>query len=131
MADILIVDDDDTLRENLRDLFEAEHRCRVAATAEQAISWLETETYDVIVTDISMPGLSGIDLLGFIRQHQPVTPVIVISGAGSEERGQDLIRRGAYKFLKKPFSVEDVERSVLLALEHRRRLQDERQRSRG
>jgi DNA-binding NtrC family response regulator len=120
MAAILIVDDDEAIRDMLYDLFEENHRCHVAETAEQAISYLETERYDVILTDISMPGLSGLELLGYVRQRQPETPVIVITGIHDQEHAQGLMKLGAFHFLLKPFHIEAVETSVEKALEFRR-----------
>lgn len=122
MALILVVDDDETIRDTLYDLFEEEHRCHVAETAERALSYLETERYDVILTDISMPGLSGLELLGYVRQHQPETPVIVITGIHDQEHAQGLLKLGAFHFLLKPFRLEDVESSVDKALEFSRRI---------
>jgi two-component system response regulator PilR (NtrC family) len=121
MAAILVVDDDETIRDMLYDLFEENHRCHLAETAEQALSYLETEHYDVILTDISMPGLSGLELLGHVRQSQPETPVIVITGIQDQAHAQGLLKLGAFHFLLKPFRLEMVEASVEKAIEFRRR----------
>ncbi len=120
MAAILIVDDDERIRDMLYDLFEEYHRCHVAETAERAISYLETERYDVILTDISMPGLSGLELLSYVRQNQPETPVIVITGIHDQEHAQGLVKLGAFHFLLKPYHLEAVEASVEKAIEFRR-----------
>lgn len=125
MAAILVVDDDATIRDMLYDLFEEEHRCHVAETAERALSYLETERYDVILTDISMPGLSGLELLGHVRQTQPDTPVIVITGIQDQAHAQGLLKLGAFHFLLKPFRLEDVEVSVEKAIEfHRQQIKE-------
>ena len=63
MADILVVDDDDVIRETLYELLSANHSCQTADTAEQALAKLEAQRFDVVLTDVSMPGLSGKDLL--------------------------------------------------------------------
>jgi YesN/AraC family two-component response regulator len=90
-----------------------------------ALSYLETERYDVILTDISMPGLSGLELLGHVRQMQPDTPVIVITGIQDQTHAQGLLRLGAFHFLLKPFRLEDVEMSVEKAIElHRQRIKE-------
>lgn len=122
MAVILVVDDDEAIRDMLYDLFEEEHRCHLAETAERALTYLETERYDVILTDISMPGLSGLELLGYVRQRQPDTPVIVITGIHDQEHAQGLLKLGAFHWLLKPFRLEDVESSVEKALEFSRRM---------
>lgn len=122
MAVLLIVDDDELIRDALNELFEEDHRCHMAETAEQAMMWLETEKYDVVLTDISMPGLSGVELLGVIRQRQANTPVIIISGLSDQEHARGLMDMGAFDYLVKPFRLEKVEESVERALERRRQL---------
>ena len=126
MAAILIVDDEDAVRDVLYDLFSEEHMCHAAATAEQALAFLREQTYDVVMTDISMPGLSGLELLSQLRQEQPNTPVIVISGIGDRTHAEGLTRLGAYDFILKPFRLEAVEESVGRALDHSRELRERR-----
>jgi two-component system response regulator PilR (NtrC family) len=122
MPRVLVVDDDDTIRDTLYELLAEEYVCQTAETAEKAFARLEADAYDVVLTDISMPGLSGLELLGHIRQKFPDTPVIIISGIGDQEHAQGLIKLGAFDFLLKPFSLEVVEKSVKRALEYRRHL---------
>jgi len=117
MPKVLIVDDDDTIRDTLYELLSEDYHCQTAETAEKALSRLETDSYDLVLTDISMPGLSGLELLGQVRQRFPTTPVIVISGIGDEEHARGLIKLGAFDFLLKPFSLDVVEKSVRRAVE--------------
>lgn len=126
MAAILIVEDDDKVRNVLYDLFADWHVCHVAATAEQALGYLEEESYDVVLTDISMPGLSGVELLGRVRQRRPDVPVIIVSGIDDREHASGLLELGAYDYLVKPFRLAEVETSVGRALEFRRLLQEAR-----
>lgn len=121
MSLILVVDDDETIRDTLYELLSEQYDCQTAPTAEQALARLEVEDYDVVLTDISMPGLSGLELLGHVRQKYPDTPVIIISGISDQEHAQGLIRLGAFEYLLKPFRIEVVEKSVKRALDHRRR----------
>jgi len=121
MPKILIVDDDDTIRDALYDLLSEQYDCQTAETAEKALARLAAEAYDVVLTDISMPGLSGLELLGHIRQRFANTPVIIISGIGDQEHAQGLIRLGAFDFLLKPYRLEDVEKSVERAVEFKDR----------
>jgi two-component system response regulator PilR (NtrC family) len=125
MPRILVVDDDETIRDALYELLSEEYLCQTAETAEKAFARLETDDYDVVLTDISMPGLSGLELLGQVRQRFPNTPVIIISGISDQEHAQGLIKIGAFDFLLKPFKLEVVEKSVKRALELRRRLLQE------
>jgi two-component system response regulator PilR (NtrC family) len=122
MARILIVDDDETIRDTLYDLLSEQYVCQTAETAEKALARLQTDAYDVVLTDISMPGLSGLELLGHILQQYPDTPVIMISGIGDQEHAQGLIKLGAFDFLLKPFSLDEVEKSVSRAVDHRQQL---------
>jgi DNA-binding NtrC family response regulator len=124
MPKILIVDDDDAIRDTLYELLSEQYVCQTAETAEKAVARLEADIYDVVLTDISMPGLSGLELLGHIRQKFSDTPVIIISGIGDQEHAQGLIKLGAFDFLLKPFKLEVVEKSVQRAVEYRRRLQE-------
>lgn len=122
MSLILVVDDDERIRDTLYDLLSEEHDCQTAQTAEEALARLEVDSYDLVLTDISMPGLSGLELLGHVRQKYPDTPVIIVSGIGDQEHAQGLIRLGAFEFLLKPFRLEVVEKSVKRALDRRRHL---------
>ena len=115
MATLLIIDDDNYVRETLSELFSSSHECHTADRAEQAIAYLELETYDVVVTDISMPGMGGLEVLKLITEKHPATPVIVISGSVEADR-DELIKLGAFGFLPKPFVLEDIESVVARAL---------------
>jgi len=119
MAEILVVDDDDIIRETLCELLSQDHACQAADTAEEALAKLESQAFDVVLTDISMPGLSGFDLLNKLVQLYPGTPVIIISGLTDEEQAQSLIGRGAFDYLLKPFRLEVVEDSVKRAVARR------------
>lgn len=117
MAALLIVEDDDAVRDTLYDLFADEYVCHAARTAESALAFLSEYTYDVVLTDISMPGMSGLELLSLLRQQHPNMPIIVISGIGDTEYADGLLRMGAFDYIPKPFRLEAVENSVMLALE--------------
>lgn len=125
MAKVLIVDDDETIRETLYELLNETYICQTAETAERALARLEADEYDLVLTDISMPGLSGLELLGQVRQKFPNMPVIIVSGIGDEEHAKGLIKLGAFDFLLKPFSLEVVERCVQRGVEYHARLRDE------
>jgi len=114
-----VVDDEDTVRNNLFELFAIQHTCHMAATAEQAIAYLSVQQYDVVVTDYQMPSLSGLDLLAHVRETQKQTPVILISGLATKERAKELIQMGAFDYVVKPFSLREIEESVNRALSHR------------
>ncbi|HKR22681.1 MAG TPA: response regulator [Pyrinomonadaceae bacterium] len=119
MAEILVVDDDDIIRDTLCELLSQDHACQTAATAEEALARLEAQAFDLVLTDVSMPGLTGLDLLNRVVELYPGTPVIVVSGLSDQEQAQSLISRGAFDYLLKPFRLEVVEDSVKRALEQR------------
>jgi DNA-binding NtrC family response regulator len=119
VGSILIVDDEEAIRGTLYDLLSMDHDCTATASAEDAIAVLAAGTYDVVLTDISLPGLSGLELMGHVLQHYANTPVIVISGIGDQEHAQGLIRLGAFDYVLKPFRLEVVEESVNRAISFR------------
>ncbi|HSK65017.1 MAG TPA: response regulator [Pyrinomonadaceae bacterium] len=119
MPDVLVVDDDDVIRETLLELLETHYQCQVASTAEEALSKLQAQPFDVVLTDVSLPGLSGSELLERVRELYPATPVIIVSGLSDQEQAHSLKSRGAFDYLLKPFRLEVVEESVKRAVEHR------------
>ena len=112
MATLLIVDDDNLVRETLHELLSASHECHSADRAEQALAYLDIETYDVVLTDLAMPRLSGRDLLSHIQEKHPTTPVIVISGMFEEDDAREIIDAGAFAYFAKPFNLEEIEAAV-------------------
>jgi DNA-binding NtrC family response regulator len=116
MPTLLIVDDDNLVRDTLHELLSAANECHTADRAEQALAYLDVETYDAVLTDISMPELSGRELLKYIQAEHPATPVIVISGESSEADAQELIEAGAFAYFAKPFKLEDIEEAVERAI---------------
>ncbi len=116
MPTILIVDDDAAIRGILHDLFSEKYECNTASTAEQALQYLEVEKYDAVLTDIAMPGLTGVELLERVQLRDEGTPVILISGKGREQDGQSLLALGAFAYVTKPFSLDEIEQLVERAL---------------
>lgn len=119
MPKILIVDDDEAIRGMLYDLLSERYKCNTASRAEEALQYIEGEKFDAILTDIGMPGLTGVNLLQRVQQHHSDTPVILISGRGSEQDFQDLIDLGAFAYLTKPFNLDDVEQVIERAVTHK------------
>ena len=106
---ILIVDDDDAIRGTLYDLLSDRYECHTASMAEEALQYLEVEDYDAVLTDISMPGLNGVELLKRVQQRDSATPVILISGKGTEQDSQSLLGLGAFAYVTKPFTLDEIE----------------------
>jgi len=116
MPTILIVDDDAAVREILVDLLCENYECNTASTAEQALQYLEIENYDAVLTDLAMPGLTGVEILKRIRLKDLNTPVIIISGKPQEEDPQSLLNLGAFAYLTKPFRLDEIESVVQRAV---------------
>src|SRR6266481_4867660 len=106
---VLAVDDNSSLLRFLVSAFTASG-CAVTAapTAEEALDRIEADAFDLVVSDIKMPGLSGLDLLRAIKSKQPATPVVLITGVPSVNSAVFGLRHGAYDYLPKPFSVTEV-----------------------
>lgn len=112
MATVLIVDDDILVRDTLHAFLSLLHECHTADRAEQALAYLGIETYDVVLTDLSMPGLSGREILNYIQEKHPATPVIVISGLPDGGYGHEVLEMGAFAFFTKPFNLDEIEEAV-------------------
>ena len=112
MSKILIVDDDDAIRGTLYDLLFDRYECHTASMAEEALQYLEVERYDAVLTDIAMPGLTGVDLLQRVQQQGSGTPVVLISGKGGEDDTKSLIGMGAFAYVTKPFNLDEIEQVV-------------------
>jgi DNA-binding NtrC family response regulator len=122
LATLLIVDDDNLIRDTLHELLSASHECHTADRAEQALAYLDIETYDAVLTDISMPGLSGRQLLSYIQAKHSATPVIVISGMSEGDEARELIEAGAFEYFAKPFQLEEIEAAVNRAISRHQQL---------
>ena len=116
MATLLIVDDDSLIRDTLHELLSENHECHTADRAEQALSYLEVERYDAVITDVSMPGLTGREILMYVQNQHPTTPVIVISGKPDGADGKSLVEMGAFAYLTKPFQLDEIEEIVMRAI---------------
>ena len=117
MSSILIVDDDEVIRDVLYDLLCDRYRCHAAPSAEKALEWLAEESYDLILLDVSLPGISGLEMLAQVRQRQPDTRVIVITGIDYGQHSGDLMAKmGAFDYLVKPFELQDAAGKVGRAL---------------
>lgn len=129
MGYVLAVDDDPEIREQLVELLQGKHFVQEAASGEKALEWLEKESeWHAIITDISMPGLSGLELLGHIRQKLPDTPVIVLSGLTDSAYKIGAMEMNVFKYLTKPYRLEEIEASVDSAVAYHKQLLASRRR---
>jgi DNA-binding NtrC family response regulator len=115
MATLLLIDDDTAVRQMLGSLLSSTHECHTADRAEQALEYLQFQKYDVVITDVSMPGLGGVEILQQIKKQHDTTPVIVISGHPDQYK-EIVLEMGAFAFIAKPFSLNAIEASVANAI---------------
>ena len=122
---ILVVDDEKRIRSGcVKMLTEEGFGAASAETAEAALAAVAQEHFDIILLDLMMPGLSGLDALTRFRSLHPDTVVVVITGYATLEYSIEAMKKGAFDFIPKPFSPEDLRRVVHKAVEHIRTLQD-------
>ncbi|WP_147181071.1 MULTISPECIES: sigma-54-dependent transcriptional regulator [Alphaproteobacteria] len=118
---VYLIDDDDDLRHALAQGLELEGLpVSVHKTAEDVLGRIAHEAYAVVVTDIRMPGLDGMELLKSALAIDPTFPVILITGHGDVQMAVDAMRAGAYDFIEKPFQVSRLYTVIERALEKRR-----------
>ncbi|MBI4564698.1 MAG: sigma-54-dependent Fis family transcriptional regulator [Planctomycetes bacterium] len=120
-AAILIVDDEEGTRASLaRALDQPGYRVRGVESAEAALAALEKESFDVILCDIRLGGMDGLELQKRIRADHPDVPVVMITAYAAVETAVRALKQGAYDYLAKPFSAEEARSAVHRALESRR-----------
>ena len=121
MDRVLIVDDEPGMRDFLSILLRKEgYAVSAAESSDKAIELVARGEFDLVISDISMPGLSGIEVLRQARASNPDTPVILITAYASTESAVEALKLGAYDYLIKPFDVEELKNVVHNALEKRR-----------
>ncbi|PHR30676.1 MAG: Fis family transcriptional regulator [Desulfotalea sp.] len=109
MALVLIVDDERGMRDFLKILLQKEgHKVVTANRGKKALEILESRTVDLVVSDIRMPELSGIELLEIIKENNPELPVIMITAFASPEDAVLAMQNGAFDYISKPFNVDEI-----------------------
>jgi two-component system response regulator PilR (NtrC family) len=117
---MLIVDDNVSLRESLATVFLAEgFLVDQAENGFLAIELLEKHNYDVVVTDVKMPKIGGIDVLKAAKKLNPSSVVVMMTGYGTVESAVEAMRFGASDYLQKPFSIEEMQLRVVNGLKIR------------
>ena len=115
---LLIVEDEDTLCKSLQRVLQREgYEVDIADSAESAFILLEHGSYDLIITDIILPGISGIELLTKYRKTNPAQKVMVMTAYASLTTAMESIKAGACDFLVKPLMHDELKRAVRKALD--------------
>jgi len=115
---ILVVDDELSMREFLSILLEREgYQVEVAGSAEEALRLMGSLLFDLVISDVNMPGLGGIELLSRIKLLTPETGVLMITAFSAAEQAVEAMKLGAYDYICKPFKIEEIKQLVKNALE--------------
>jgi len=124
---VLVVDDEEAIRSVLLDVFE-DMGCQVicASNGREGLNEAVAGDHDLAVLDLSLPGFSGMDLLGAIKEHKPDLPVVMITGYASMDTAVEALRLGAYDYMTKPFDLEDVRIVARRAMERGRLIDENR-----
>lgn len=116
---ILVVDDEALLRNFLSETLKRRHiEVHTAENGQKAIAALRNHSYDLVITDMKMPDMTGLDVLKKVKEISPQTIVIVVTAYGSIENAVEAMRMGAFNYLIKPFSPDTIEAVIEKASEH-------------
>ena len=118
---IMVVDNDRLICQQLERLYtESGHLVVTAGSAEEALGQLEKGEIDLVISEIHLPGMNGIELIKWVQENRPDIPVIVISGSADIETAVDVLKLGASDYIVKPFSVLAIQQSTMAAIEKMR-----------
>ncbi|MDO8446581.1 MAG: sigma-54 dependent transcriptional regulator [Deltaproteobacteria bacterium] len=118
---ILIVDDEPSMREFLEIMLTREgYKVATASDGRDALNMLNKQIYDLIISDIQMPGMGGLELLKSIKDVSPDTEVIMITAYASTETAVEAMKEGAYDYITKPFKVDEIRLIIKKALDKKR-----------
>ncbi len=127
MSTILIVDDEQSMRDFLAIMLKKEgYDVASVEDGDEAIHALEEDMYDLVITDIKMPGRSGLDVLSYVKHTSPTTLVLVMTAFSSTEDAVFAMKQGALDYITKPFDIEKIKLVIKNALE-RKKLHEERE----
>jgi putative two-component system response regulator len=125
-ARLLIIDDDPTVREILVEFLGCRYECTGVGSAEEALALLGAERFQLVVSDIAMASMSGLEMIPHVRALAPDALIVMVSGSQTVESAVEAMRAGAFDYVMKPFDLEHVDVAVRRALEHQRLLEAKR-----
>ena len=114
---LLIVDDIPEVTEFVKDALRADYEVTRVTTGKDAIRLLQSNQYELLITDVALPDMSVEDLTTTAKEVRPNLPVLVMTASGSIESATKLMRMGAYDYVEKPFSIEKLKHTIDKALE--------------
>lgn len=117
---LLVIDDEPVIREGVRRILESgSYHVETFSSGQAALERIKQEEFDLVITDLKMPGMSGMEVLKAIKEIQPDLPVIFITGYSSVDSAVEVMKLGAVDYIAKPFTPEEMLSTVKLALEQR------------
>jgi DNA-binding NtrC family response regulator len=123
---ILVVDDDPIIREGLKRILEEQgYAVETYASGFLAVERMDETAFDLVITDLKMPGMNGIEVLKHLKALQPEVPIIMITGYSTVDTAVEAMKNGAVDYIAKPFSPEDITEKVRSALEQKLVLLDD------
>ncbi|MDH5726115.1 MAG: response regulator, partial [Nitrospira sp.] len=118
MEKILVVDDEQSLREVLSIMLRRAGYTVISATdGEDAIELIHKEIFDLVITDLRMPKIDGLEVLKAVKSASPETVVLIITAFATADSAVEAMKQGAYDYLTKPFQVDEVQLIIRNALE--------------
>ena len=118
MPKILVIDDEKSIRKTLREILEYESfKVDEAQDGMEGFGMIQKEKYDIVLCDIKMPKMDGLELLNKVHALQPDTPIVMISGHGNIETAVEAVKKGAFDFIQKPLDLNRLLVTVRNAME--------------
>jgi two-component system response regulator PilR (NtrC family) len=118
LSRILVVDDEESMRQLLEIALGKEgYRVTLAESGKKATDLFDKSSYDLVISDIKMPDMTGVDVLRHVKETDPSVPVIMVTAYASAETAVEALRLGAYDYLTKPFKLEELKTNIRNALE--------------
>jgi len=124
---IIVVDDERIIRESLYEILRIEgYQAHMAASAEEALEMMRDRNFDVVLTDLKLPKMMGIELLQEVKVLSPETEVILITGYGSIESAVEAVKKGAYNYITKPVNDEEIKSCISKIIDHKKVVDENR-----
>ena len=118
MSKILILDDEKNIRITIRRCLETINAdIDDAISGEEALSKLKTNKYDLLLLDLKLPGIDGMEILRIARKQYPEMEIIIITAHGSVQNAVEAMKEGAFDFLEKPFTPSEIRQAVQKAIQ--------------